>query len=377
MKWRERIRFGELICFQMVQKNDIVHRPHNPRPLKTGVIGSIFSRNGSPARGVIWVANNTAKIFQSPVGTRCGYLEGVNTHITSLKGLWKPFGTLLATHISPLKGLVLFSFLLFLSACATREEGCNDALANNFDLGADKPCDGCCEYPGVRIRLTHKYGSKPMAYNQTIFTDGAGNTFGFGDLRFYLSNIQVVSVGNKIIDVQEPLDVYLEKAAGDTVTTSVPNSYGLARGLGQADMYIQSYRDTATINRLRFTIGVSGEMNQANPRRLPADHPMRSSVNDGMYLGAQNGYVFARSLYYAKDTVDIKISGSANLRTVELSFTPTKLQRGYNLNVLMDVDYALWFQTVNVNSDTPAQISQKIIAKLAQSFNITQVSTSL
>lgn len=267
--------------------------------------------------------------------------------------------------------------LLLLNACATREEGCNDALANNFDLGADKPCDACCEYPGVRIRLTHKYGSKNMVYNQPIFNDGGGNTFGFGDLRFYLSNIQVLSVGNKVIDVQEPLDVYLKKATGDSVKTSVPNSYGLARGLGQADMFIQSYRDTATINRIRFTVGVNGEMNQANPLRLPSDHPMRSSVYDGMYLGAQNGYVFARTLYYAKDTVDVKISGSANLRTVEVSFTPIKLLRGYNLNILMDVDYARWFQNVNVNTDTPAQISQKILGRLSQSFTVTAVSIGL
>lgn len=272
---------------------------------------------------------------------------------------------------------ILFGVCILLSTCATREEGCNDALANNFDLAADKPCDGCCEYPGVRIRLTHKYGSAAMVYNQAIFTDGSGNTFGFGDLRFYLSNIQVLSVGNKIIDVQEPLDVYLEKSAGDTLKTSVANSFGLARGLGQADMYIQSYRDTATINRIRFTVGVNGEMNQANPLRLPSDHPMRSSVYDGMYLGAQNGYVFARALYYAKDTVDVKISGSANLRTVEVSFTPTKIQRGYNLNVLMDVNYARWFQNVNVNSDTPAQISQKIVQNLAQAFTVTAVSTGL
>ena len=119
---------------------------------------------------------------------------------------------------------ILCAISILLSTCATREEGCNDALANNFDLGADKPCDGCCEYPGVRIRLSHKYGNTPMAYNQTIFTDGAGNTFGFGDLRFYLSNIQLLSVGNKIIDVQEPLDVYLEKAAGDTVKTTTLDS---------------------------------------------------------------------------------------------------------------------------------------------------------
>ncbi|WP_421798903.1 MbnP family protein [Haliscomenobacter sp.] len=272
---------------------------------------------------------------------------------------------------------ILFGLIIFFAACATREEGCNDALANNFDLAADKPCDGCCEYPGVRIRLTHKYGSAAMVYNQAIFADGSGNPFGFGDLRFYLSNIQVVSIGNKVIDVQEPLDVYLEKTAGDTLKTSIPNSFGLARGLGQADMYIQSYRDTATINRIRFTVGVSGEMNQANPLRLPSDHPMRSSVYDGMYLGAQNGYVFTRALYYAKDTVDVKISGSANLRTIEVSFSPIKLQRGYNLNVLMDVNYARWFQNVNVNSDTPAQISQKITQNLAQSFTVTAVSTGL
>ena len=341
------------------KKISIVHRFQNPRPLK----GSTFS-----------------------VNLKCCYLSFIEK-IQAIRRLYSPLGVggsgakvnCAIIDFKPHQwGVnVLFSFLLLLSACATREEGCNDALANNFDLGADKPCDGCCEYPGIRIRLTHKYGGTAMAYNQAIFTDGAGNTFGFGDLRFYLSTIQVLSVGNKVIDVQEPLDVYLEKAAGDTVKTSIPNSYGLARGLGQADMYIQSYRDTATINRIRFTIGVSGEMNQANPLRLPNDHPMRSSVNDGMYLGAQNGYVFARSLYYAQDTVDIKISGSTNLRTVELSFTPTKLQRGYNLNILMDVDYALWFQTVNVNSDTPAQISQKIIEKLTQSFTITQVSTSL
>jgi hypothetical protein len=40
---------------------------------------------------------------------------------------------------------ILFGLCILLSTCATREEGCNDALANNFDLGADKPCDGCCE----------------------------------------------------------------------------------------------------------------------------------------------------------------------------------------------------------------------------------------
>lgn len=65
-----------------------------------------FSRNGSPARGVIWVENNGPDVFQSPVGTRCGYFEGKNTHIPSLTGLRKHRESPFATHISPLTGLL-------------------------------------------------------------------------------------------------------------------------------------------------------------------------------------------------------------------------------------------------------------------------------
>jgi hypothetical protein len=272
----------------------------------------------------------------------------------------------------------ILGILLFLTACATREEGCNDAFANNFSFGADKPCSGCCIYPGLRIRLSHKYNGTAMVYNQKIFSDGAGNKFGFGDLRFYLSNFQIVSIGNKVINVQEPLDVYVEKSAGDTAKISIANSFALARGVNQADMNISSYRDTSSVTKLRFTIGVGGEMNQANPLRLPSDHPMRSSKYDGMYLGGQNGYVFSRFLYYAKDTVDVKISSPTNLRTIELTFSPQKIKRGYFLNVLMDVDYGVLFQGVNVNTDTPSQIGQKIVNNISQkAFTLTQISTSL
>ena len=44
----------------------------NPRPLKAGAIGSTIPHIESPARGEIWVENNSLDVFQSPVGTRCG-----------------------------------------------------------------------------------------------------------------------------------------------------------------------------------------------------------------------------------------------------------------------------------------------------------------
>ncbi|WP_373550941.1 TlpA family protein disulfide reductase [Haliscomenobacter sp.] len=80
--------------------------------------------NGSPARGAIWVENNGAAVFPSPVGTQCGYPERHDTHIASLKGLWKLRKSPLATHISPPRGLKTFfgfalsSFFLLLLVCS-------------------------------------------------------------------------------------------------------------------------------------------------------------------------------------------------------------------------------------------------------------------
>ena len=95
---------------------------------------SVFLRNGSPARGATWVANNSSDVFQSPVGTRCGYPERHNTHIASLKGLWKLRKSPFATHISPPKGLsaswsILLNccfLLLFFSSCTPNPQ--------NFEL---------------------------------------------------------------------------------------------------------------------------------------------------------------------------------------------------------------------------------------------------
>ena len=143
---------------------------------------SVFSRNGSPARGAIWVENNCPDVFPSPVGTQCGfwfcwfwfcwnksltcshyfrvsdaratqkscigarqrrvnndssqrlepapYPERHNTHIASLKGLWKLRKSPFATHISPPRGLEaswrrLFNFfplLFLLSSCSPKPQ---------------------------------------------------------------------------------------------------------------------------------------------------------------------------------------------------------------------------------------------------------------
>ena len=65
---------------------------------KAGAGGAIILCDGSPARGVIWVEYNNPVVFQSPVGTSCGYFEGKNTHMTSLRD----FGNIENHHLLPI-----------------------------------------------------------------------------------------------------------------------------------------------------------------------------------------------------------------------------------------------------------------------------------
>lgn len=92
---------------------------------------SVFSPNWSPAGGATWVENNGAAVFPSPVGTRYGYPKRHDTHIASLKGLWKLREFPFSTHISPPRGLETFwrtasiffpLLLLFLTSCTPKPQ---------------------------------------------------------------------------------------------------------------------------------------------------------------------------------------------------------------------------------------------------------------
>ena len=78
-----------------------------PRTQKAGLTGSVFSRNGSPARGEMWVVNGNSRSFQSPVrdemwvSCRSRYPHHVPT------GLRKTLGSWFSTHLTPLAGLPL------------------------------------------------------------------------------------------------------------------------------------------------------------------------------------------------------------------------------------------------------------------------------
>ena len=66
-------------------------------------------------------------------------------------------------------------------------EGCLDIAANNFDLEADRACDGCCTYPTVALLLSQKWNDANFSPD-SIYLDKGMMPFRIKDVRYILSS---------------------------------------------------------------------------------------------------------------------------------------------------------------------------------------------
>jgi hypothetical protein len=272
--------------------------------------------------------------------------------------------------------LAVACFICFLQACATREEGCNDSFARNFSFTAEKECKGCCEYPAINFGIAHRFGSANVSFGGQPFRDGAGNSLGLLDLRYLISNCQLLTASGRSIVARDELIAYVPQNNRDTTRVILVNSFAQSRPTEQGNLNLGAFRDTGTITRIRFNIGTFGQTNQADPLRFPNNHPLRNAVGNGLYLNASQGYAVARIRHFSsRDTLDLRIAPAASPKVIELALPQAlRLEPGFGINIVMEVDYARWFEGVNVLQDNAATRSQKIVDNLAKSFRVTSTS---
>jgi hypothetical protein len=272
--------------------------------------------------------------------------------------------------------LAVACLMLLLQACATREEGCNDSFARNFSFTAEKECKGCCEYPAINFGIAHRFGSANVSFGGQPFRDGAGNPLGLLDLRYLISNCQLLTQSGRTIVVRDAITAFLPQNNRDTLRVSLVNSFAQSRPTEQGNLNLGAFRDTGLITRIRFNIGTFGQTNQADPLRFPNNHPLRNAVGNGLYLNANQGYAVARIRHFSsRDTLDLRIAAAATPKVIELNLPqPLKLEPGFGINIVIEVDYARWFEGVNVLQDNAATRSQKIVDNLAKSFKLTSTS---
>ncbi len=258
----------------------------------------------------------------------------------------------------PILLLLTFS-ILFLSSCM-REEGCLDPDASNFAPGADRDCvETCCEYPKIDLRFFNSIDT------DSFYSDVGTTRFRLDDIRFFISDVKLIQTDNTLIGVTDTITLEPSgEVVEDNYTLAELNSFSYEVG------DVAGYGDFTGVT---FNVGLDAAANAADPDQMPEGHPL-GVQEDTVYVSADEGYAFQQidlSLIAAEDTTSqiFNVLGNNNLATITLQDT-FSLDRSFDVEIQMNVDYLLLFDGIDFAADDDNLIIEKIVNNTPEIFSI-------
>lgn len=224
------------------------------------------------------------------------------------------------------------------AGCNTRIEGCLQANAENFDLNAEKPCDGCCTYPSMGLSLSQKWGTRNFANSDTLY-DIHGVPYRIQDLRYFLSSWSWTDDQGHDYTVDS-----VKAECGDMLLAYTPDI--LVVETRQFTYTLGTIRDSPLMDSASFTLGLTEDFSCLDPD--DADTPDAVTASSPLW-NPQTQQLETLRLVLQRDLSSeqmdtLFISGRLDTRiknTLDLS-------PGLDAQFKLTVDYALWFSDADV-----------------------------
>lgn len=271
--------------------------------------------------------------------------------------------------LNHIKAVLVYTGILFLGlqSCYEKVEGCLDINAVNFDVQADK--NGECEYPYLNTKWIHQADSFSFEYGK-VYTNDLGSPFSVNTISFYLSGFKIINENGQEFSVNDEIELHIKSPGNVTSITNFIDDFALILP-GRSSARIGTFVGPGSYSALKFVIGVDGEANFADPTLLEEDHPL-SIQEESMHWDQDQGYIFAK-IALKKDISSNEITvlengGSENLVEVLIPYVQ-QIPRGKNIDLNLKIDYLKWFDGIDFENDTNAEIIQKIRANMPASFS--------
>ena len=277
-----------------------------------------------------------------------------------------------------------FLIIIFCSACYEPTEGCLDISATNFNAAADDPCEDCCTYPNLKLKILHQVTQeRPLLGDTCInhsadstYTNGDNNFFQINNISFYLSDFQLVKSDGLVVEVEDTLTLNLYEDFVTEVTKDSLIKDDIVLVKRNAFTYtVGEFRTPGLYIQLRFKVGLSAGINDANPDTLVTTHPL-SSNQDMHYDDLSLGYIF-QQFEIVKDTAE-SLTEIEVYQIDELTAAPVEvtldlsldLDPGFDAEIPLKVNYTTWLQGINFATDDRTTIESKIVSNTAEAFEI-------
>lgn len=209
--------------------------------------------------------------------------------------------------------ILVLTFSVLFIACS-KEEGCTDQSATNYNPNAEKN-DGSCTYTISTPEETGTFklnfeakitGGQPLVINQP-YSDSTNYTLQVEGFKFYISNLTLVKTNDQEVNIKD-VDLINFNATGENYTS--------------AKALIGDYK------AIKFGLGVDSILNGTDPTSFPNDHPL--SLFQNTYWNWSSQYRFVM-LEGRADTVN---GSSSNLDQLLIYHTGiNSLYREYQKNI--------------------------------------------
>lgn len=272
-----------------------------------------------------------------------------------------------------------------LNSCYEPEEGCLDFAAKNFQVDADLDCpDGCCEYPSLKLILSHRVGEQgndePLRYLTTVYTDAQRQVFRLQKMQYYLSNFLLHAADGSTASVTDLLSVQSYDSGGSLTDNELTDDFLLINPSFSSSLTVGEIQVNGTFEAISFSLGLNELANRTDTSSVEEGHPL-GSIDDPMFVDVDQGYAFVEAAILrdtiASDTIpaEVKVVGTDQRIDYFIPFDqPFDLNPGYNINISLHINYATWLNAIeDVRNDSPEAIADKIVSGLSQAISLVEI----
>lgn len=265
--------------------------------------------------------------------------------------------------LSKIWGLLLVA--IFMSSCGTKNEGCTDANAANFDVSADENC--CCSYPKMGIKFNYLFDDTIVSGSNPVL-DANGDEINFSKLIFYVSDIHWVLDNGTEKRSDKRVWLYTNPMNLKDSVRSIDDYY-FATLSGNA-LQDYTFYEPFNLKSLRFTIGVADSALNNQPNLMKnASHPL-AAKSDSMYDYVSKHYLTMKlGINQIGDTpADTYIINASEFRQVFEFPLNYKTVLGFDNNILINVYMDRIVDGISFRNDDKNVIRQRLVENLKNIF---------
>lgn len=187
----------------------------------------------------------------------------------------------------------------------------------------------------VNLQINHKLGNEVFGYNQST-KNNLNNSFELSRMEYYLSDFTIIYDGGKRVKIES--SYMLITASKNSITNQI------------VDLDTKGLSIT-NIEGLEFGVGVPAPVNNDDPTKWPASHPL-APKSPSMHWGWASGYRFValegRTGVNLNGTCEVHALNNENYKLTTIN-TNTKSDDNGDFTVVFDADYTRALENIDIS----------------------------